>query len=289
MSRQATIPNATLVYDNGGWIEFLAVRPNGSILLPYTSSPELWSLNPLTGEATLLVNFTGPFTSLTGITEVQPDFYAVLSGNFTLNTAELSTGSWGVWTVDFRGCDNCLPVVNFIRQIPESRFFLAAERLDDDNIFIADGDQGLLYKMNIITGEYSIVLQDISMDRNGGLAGIHGVQYAAPYVYYTNTFRGGYWKLEVSHAGEAIGSPIKISSLDTGDRLEGLAPWIDGSVFIPIQSGGVKRVWPDGSYAQYLGVEPPTDCIFGRTQFDWDVLYICTAFGTVYKAPYQLD
>jgi hypothetical protein len=286
LDQRQTVPNATLIYGNGGWIECIRARWTGDLLLPYTNVPELWSLNPFTSKATKLLTLNGSFTGLTGITEVQPDFFAILSGNFSTTTGALGIGSWGVWTVDFRDCGDGPPVAKFIKQVPNSGFFLGAARLDSSNIFIADGGQGILYKFNVFTGDYTIVSQDISMSKNGGLAGIHGVNYVAPYVYYSNTFRGGFWKLKVTSAGVAVGSPIEVSTLDAVDRLEEFATFYDGSTYVGIQAGGIKKIDPSGTYSPFVNVDPPTTVTFGRTLFDWDVLYIATKFGTVLKAPH---
>jgi hypothetical protein len=289
LSSRSAVPNATLIYGNGGWIECIRVRWTGDILLPYTNVPELWSLNPFTGNATLLFNFTGhPFTGFTGITEVQPDFFAIFSGNFSITAGGLGFGSWGVWTFDFRDRGTLPPIATFVRQVPESQFFLGASRFDDNNILFSDGGQGLLYKMNLQTGAYNIVSQDPSMNKNGGLAGIHGVNYLPPYIYYSNTFGGGYWRLLVSPTGVAIGLPTEVSPLSPGDRLEEFAAWIDNSTYIGIQAGGIKKVAWNGTVTPFVNVEPPTTCTFGRTLSDWDVLYIATKFGTVYKAPHLI-
>jgi hypothetical protein len=285
-NRSPTEPEtqAVLVYDNGGWVECIRARSNGDILLPYTTKPELWSLDPVTKNATKVLTLDGPFLGLTGITEVLPDYFAVLSGNFSTTTGVLDTGSWGVWTVDFRGCGDGPPKAKFIKQVPESRFFLGASKFNDHTIFIADGGQGLLYKMDLDTGDYSVVLKDITMDRNNSLAGIHGVNYVKPYVYYSNTFRGGFFKLEVDKYGDVVGQPSEISALGADDRLEEFAPYTDGNIYMGVQAGTIKKISPDGQFSLFVNVDPPTTCTFGRGPHDKNVLYIGTKFGSVFAA-----
>ncbi|KAK3681000.1 hypothetical protein B0T22DRAFT_540345 [Podospora appendiculata] len=278
----SAIPNATLMYDNGGWIECIRLRWTGDILLPYTN-------------ATLLLNFTGthPFTGFTGIAEIQPDFFALFSGNFLTNGGlpVLGVGSWGVWTIDFRGRGALPPVATFIQQVPASVFFLGASRFDDHTVLIADGGQGLLYRMNLQTGAYTIVVQgDPSMDRHGGLAGIHGVHFQAPYVYYSNTFGIGFWKWLVSPSGVPIDLPVEISTMANAskDRPEEFVMWIDGSTYMPIQAGGIQKIAANGTASAFLNVQEPTTCTVGRTLADWDVLYIANKYGKVYREPHLL-
>ncbi|KAK3375780.1 hypothetical protein B0T24DRAFT_485853, partial [Lasiosphaeria ovina] len=272
-------------------IECIRARHTGALLLPYTNVPELWSLDPTSGRATLLANFTSaeslprgvaPFAGFTGLAEVAPDLFAVLSGNFSTTAFTLGNGSWGVWTFDFGGRDK--PVAKFVRQVAASQFFLGAARYDARSILIADGGQGLLYRLDVLTGRYSVVSADASMGRSGGLAGIHGVRYAAPYVYYTNTFGGGFWRMRLDPAtglpAPAAGPPVLLAPLQPGDRPEEFATWRDGSVYVAIQAGGVERVAAGSNVSTpFVNVERPTTVVFGRMPGDADVLYIATGSG----------
>ncbi len=92
--------NATsIVYKFDGtdaWAENIAVRPNGQILITRMDNGELWNINPVTKEGILVRKF--PASTLTGITEVRPDIYAVISGQLTLRTrAWMVPMKYGPW------------------------------------------------------------------------------------------------------------------------------------------------------------------------------------------------
>jgi hypothetical protein len=63
-------------------IESIAVRPEGSVLITRTDVPELWSIDPLRGDATLIHTFPVVAT-LEGIVEVRKDIFAIAGLNYT--------------------------------------------------------------------------------------------------------------------------------------------------------------------------------------------------------------
>jgi hypothetical protein len=268
---------ATPVFAADGWIEVIAARSNGELLLPYTHKPELWSLNPQTNKTTKIATFPNAW-GLTGITEVSHDFWAVSAGNFSTTNFTLQRGSWSVWTVDLRGKE---PKTTFVKQIPGSGFFIGSTPLGHNNIMIADAGQGILFKMNVLTGDYSVISNDTSMSPNGGLAGIHGVHWVKGHAYYTNTFGGGFWKIKVDHSGKAIGAPTQIAPFT---RPEDFAFTPDGSAYAGMMTGGIWKISPDGNVTKFVDVEPPTSVVFGRGKNDKSVLYISTAKGDLFKA-----
>jgi len=276
--RQAATAQAARVYAGGGWLEIIAVRANGQLLLPHTNVPELWSFSPETKTATRLLTFSGAL-GLTGITELSPDVFAVMAGNFSTRSMSVRAGSWAVWKVDLTAAT---PKATLVKRVPESGFFLGTTTLSNDTILIADAGKGALYKMNVDTGDYGVVLADKSMDRNGQLAGIHGLHYIDGYAYYTNTFGGGFWKLKVdSSTGKASGSPTQITAVRNPEDFA-MAP--GGVFYVGRMTGGVNKVTADGKTTPFVNVQSPTGVVFGRGEKDKTILYISTAGGAVFSA-----
>ncbi|KAG8531759.1 uncharacterized protein KY384_003391 [Bacidia gigantensis] len=64
-------------YKNGTWLENIAVRSNGDILVTSILSAEVFSINPTTRQSTLVHRFY-PDENPLGITESSPDIFQVI-------------------------------------------------------------------------------------------------------------------------------------------------------------------------------------------------------------------
>ena len=71
----------------GTWLENLAIRPCGSILVTSLTSPSIYQINPFTNpvQETLIHNFTDATWTL-GITQTIPDTFYVTVANGRLQT-----------------------------------------------------------------------------------------------------------------------------------------------------------------------------------------------------------
>ncbi|KAH8887225.1 hypothetical protein GQ53DRAFT_609058, partial [Thozetella sp. PMI_491] len=270
--RQAAAAQASRVYGGSGWIEIMAARASGQLLLPHTNVPELWGFTPETKVAVKLLSFPGAL-GLTGIAEISPDVFAVAAGNFSTRDMTVKSGSWTIWKVDLTGGT---PKATRIKSVPDSGFFLGIAAIDNSTILIADARKGSLYKMDMMSGDYSVVLADKSMDRNGQLAGIHGLHYIDGHAYYTNTFGGGLWKLQVDSSGKAMGSPTQVTPLS---RPEDFVRGPGGVFYVGRMAGMITKLTPDGKTSQYVGASGSTSLVLGRGDKDRNVLYISTTSG----------
>jgi hypothetical protein len=70
---------------NGSWVDNIALRSDGSLLLTRLDVPEVWSVNTTSGNATLAYSFPNA-TSCFGISEIDSDVFAVVVGNFSTET-----------------------------------------------------------------------------------------------------------------------------------------------------------------------------------------------------------
>ncbi|OJD29119.1 six-bladed beta-propeller-like protein [Diplodia corticola] len=92
--------------NNATWIENVAVRPNGNLLVTLLSpAAELHEIVPPASPSTLntttnrLVHRFDGYQGLLGIAETAPDVFAVVAGNYS--TGSGSTPAWALWEVDF--------------------------------------------------------------------------------------------------------------------------------------------------------------------------------------------
>jgi hypothetical protein len=92
-------------FSNDTFLENLAVRSNGQILLSPLNIPSLYIIDPLqNGVSTATIVHTFPEAlGLAGIAEYEPDVFALITGSFSFATGDTGAGSWTVWSVDLRG------------------------------------------------------------------------------------------------------------------------------------------------------------------------------------------
>src|SRR2546429_191408 len=68
-------------FPNSTWIENLAVRPNGNLLVTILNTPELYQVDPLDPREPALIHKFPRALGLLGIAEVDHDVFAVIAGN----------------------------------------------------------------------------------------------------------------------------------------------------------------------------------------------------------------
>lgn len=270
----------TQVAQLGGWIECLAVRSNGALFANRLDVPELWTIDPVSKASSRILSFPNAL-GLTGIAETSPDIFAVVAGNFSTIDFSIGNGSWSVWKVDLSGET---PKQTLLKAIPEAGFLLGATRFDNDTAFVADAGNGALYRISISTGDYSIVLQDPSMQAPAGSfisEGIHGVRYSPPLgtVFFTNTFGSTFNRFSVDRAtGNATSSVTTVTtSVETPMDLA----IVEGTAFImSLNGGGIFKVTPDGKSAKIVNVMSGSTVAIGRGESDTN-LYYATSNGSV--------
>lgn len=90
-------------FPNNTYVENLAVRPNGQILVNILTSPQVWLVDPDLPDRAVLIHEFPSVLGLSGIVEYQPDTFAIAGGNISLTTGESVVGSWSIWSLDLRG------------------------------------------------------------------------------------------------------------------------------------------------------------------------------------------
>ncbi|KUJ11464.1 uncharacterized protein LY89DRAFT_722619 [Mollisia scopiformis] len=268
------------VYKGSGWIEFLVVRSNGDLLVNHLDKPEIWSLDSTTKAATKLATFANA-TSTTGITEYAPDQFAVVTGSFNITNISYTQGSWGVWKVDLSGAT---PKTTLVKEVPESNFWIGITPFNNDTVFIADAGKGAIYKMTLSTGNYSMILQDPTMIAPSGsliTEGIHGIVYNNGYVYYSNTFGNGFYKVKIdATTGKTIGAPIAV--VPSMSNPEGFTFGPDGSAYVcSVGNKNIAKITPSGNMTTITDASGCSSVAFGRTAKDKSTLYISTSTGAV--------
>lgn len=125
---------------NGAWVENLAIRHTGHILATRIDVPELWSIDPSASP-----NHAGSHlysipnaTSLLGIAEIEPNVYAVVAGNFSVQKVQATKGSVRrMARVDITNT-NTKPDIqaSLITRLPEADFLDGLIRFDDHHFLV---------------------------------------------------------------------------------------------------------------------------------------------------------
>lgn len=270
-------------FPRGAWVENIAVRSNGQLLITRTDVPELYLVDPLHPSPSLVHRFTSAM-SLLGITEVAHDIFAVVAGKIDLATASAVPGSFVIWKVDMRSAE---AAVLKIAEIPEALFLngMTLYNAKTSTVLIADSKKGVIWRLDMQTGRYSIALADTTMKpaANSPIQiGVNGIKFRGGFVYYTSSTKKLFCRVAVNAALMAVGPFETIASGFFGDdftlrQSDGMA-YIESNI-----ENTVIQVTPAGMTSVVAGnlnsslVAGPTAALLGRTKLDCNILYITTS------------
>lgn len=262
-------------------LENLAARWNGHLLLSVVSEPFLYDVDPANPSPRLLHEFAG-YTSIGGIAEIAPDVFAVIAGNSSSTTLNGILGTWSVWSVNMNTPD---PTIKLITRIP------GGETLDgmttsnggySDLVLIADCTLGALWRVNVITGNYSIAIQNPAFDNTSSSPrGINGVHVKHKFLYFTNSATGSYGRIPISTNGSAAGQ-VDLLATSPG-QYDDFAFGSDGNVWIATHPGSLNEVARGGGQRNLTSglLQNPTSVNFGRGALEEE--------GTLYMVTYGED
>jgi len=291
-------PRSVHQFPNETWVENLYIRSDGNILATVLSSSDLYLINPSEGSgenAVLLNSFPGS-TGLAGITEIKPNVYAVIAGNWSDVIFATTPGSYSVWEVDLtcyknKGKDNGVEVRK-IADIPQAGFLngmipLGAKK---EEVLISDAYLGVIWKLDTKTGKYEVILDEPEMkDAPNPVAvlGVNGIKLRQDFLYFTCSTQEIFARVAINADGtKKLGRKVEI--LATGIFGDDFAFDRHGNAWIaadPVNT--LYRVTPDGKITIVLGsptggrgvVAGITAARFGVTQKDRDILYLTSNGG----------
>jgi hypothetical protein len=210
------------------FLENLAVRADGSVLITAVLQKELWCVpgpQPSTSVSPVLVHtFDHP---ITGITEIEPDVFIVsLTEGYTTQESHLAR-------IDFTGWNPGDPVSPQIIFTFDDRVraLNGSCLLGPGTIAIADCFAGLIWRVDLTEGGHSanarIWLTDDTMapDPDSEVApppqpGVNGVRYSAHtgYLYYTSTAQKVFMRVPVDPATfDPTGNAQFVAAIDNAD------------------------------------------------------------------------
>ncbi|WYZ40172.1 hypothetical protein EsH8_IV_000513 [Colletotrichum jinshuiense] len=196
--------------------------------------------------------------------------------------------SYSVWEVDFNRGGKC-EKISEIEQMPEASFLNGMTTLDhqNDTVLISDSVRGVVWRLNIRTTAYEIVLEDETMKPVQDvplILGINGIRILGDYLYYVNALKELFCRVKIDRAtGKALGPYEIIATEVPGDDFvfsrEGIA-YITENGYNSVEAISLdgRRTLVAGGLNSTL-IPGATSAAFGRTPTDRDVLYITTAGG----------
>ncbi|KAL7812680.1 hypothetical protein V8C44DRAFT_328966 [Trichoderma aethiopicum] len=301
-------PVSTLFeFPKPSYIENLAVRSNGQILISDLSTSQLTLFDPSAlgpKEPVFVHDFTESL-GLAGIAEYQPDVFAVITGNVSLTSDDVqSAGTWIVWSVDLRGVDvssrhgqaglTLPPVVKKIAHVKPADFLNGISVLSekDQTLLVGDVNGGVIWRLDIKTGHYEVVINNTYTQLYPATpfsaSGVDGVHVRDGFVYFTNFGNGTFNKMPIHSDGTPAG-PVTTIARNEGlfHEYDDFTFDCDGNAFVVtggantiemISADGKRQVVIAGSLNQ-TAIAEPTSCAFGRGLHDKNILYVVTAGG----------
>jgi hypothetical protein len=283
-------------FPNLTWVENIAVRSNGQLLVTTITSPDLYLINPFAAQkqAKLIARF--PFAQgALGIAEIEQDVFAVITGNFSVATLQSVVGSYSVWKVDLRK-SSVAPVLTKIANVAQGALLNGMTALRNNEcvtaILVSDTFLGVVWRVDVLTGEYQIVLDDALMKPPPGSGvglGINGVHILDGVLYFTNTGQGLFGKVPIHPNGTAAGEAVIVAQNGPGDDF---ALDKHGNAFVAQNvADALQLITPAGEVKVIAGsvndtvLEGDTAAQFGRTPLDRNILYVTTNGGIVGLVP----
>ena len=291
-----TTPAARLVYQfpTGTFVENIACRSNGHLLLDVLSEPVVYTIDPTASKISAKIVYRFPnATGISGIAETNtPDVFAVIAGNWTLATKEGTLGSFSVWSLDFRSSDQ--PIATKIASISDTNNLngMATIPGSPNIILLADSAKGAVWTLDIETKLASITIQEPSFQPSASIpGGINGINTYGGQLYFTSSAQGVYGSVPINNQGFATGPVKEIAHINTteGTIYDDFAMDSEGNAFIAIHPDRVERAPLSGEQTILVQGSLPTDlagptsATFGRGSVkEESTLYVSA--GGVYNA-----
>jgi len=272
-------------FPNGTWVENLGVRANGQLVTTVSSTPDLYQVDPQNRCAPVLLHSFEGFTSLVGITETAADIFQVVVGNSSLATFQGTKGSFSIFQVDLTTlppCPSSLDLqISESAHVPDAVFLDGLTTLpqDPNTILAADINLGVVWRIDISTGESSIAIDDPLMKPGtvNQVIGIDGIKVDNGELIFTNPGQNIIGKIAIDASGATEGSASVVVPIGGDDFAIDFATQMMFSVG---GSGNLTEVVLATDQALNLTAMPgPTACAFGRTETDRGCLYVTASGG----------
>lgn len=269
-------------------LENIAVRRNGQILITVVAAPEIYQVDPSKKREPILL-YTFPATLVTGIAELQPDVFYVVTGNLSTGAPFPSIpDSYTVWKVDLQPFSISLGKsveVTKIVTFPKAGLLNGIAVLNHRKglLLIADSFLGLIWRLNVYTKNIEVFTDDpltkSSLNPAISLA-VNGVKVRHGAVYFSNSVRNIIARININDDGTAKGPAVVV--VKGFKEIDDFAIGPNGAFFVADNIGNAL------AYASAAGGDAkiianitgnPTAVAFGRRPEDARSVYLTSAGG----------
>lgn len=301
-------PSSLLVHQfpSPSWVENIRVRQNGQLLVTMVLSPDVYLIDPVVSSSNPALNATAKLlhsfpseAGLLGITEVQPDQFYVVVGNFSLTDLTAGIGTFSVWSLDLQKYDSILNTGAAVKEIApftKAGILNGMDTLDSSKnlVVVADSLFGEVWLLDGKTGNTSILLKEPEFAplANSSTIGVNGLKVLqkgdTAYIYFSTQGTALFGRILVSLSTLQKTGPVEILQNGTVvddfvlDEEKGVAylaaTELNALLSIPLTGGEVTTI--SGGVNETL-LATPTSAVFGRGALEKDLVYVTTESLTV--------
>ncbi|CAH0026951.1 unnamed protein product [Clonostachys rhizophaga] len=220
------LPTHTVASVNqaGSWLENLAVRPNGDLLVtmmvPDSTLYHVQSPGSANAQLVPLYKFPNA-TGLVGITELGNDRFAVNMHNFSsFVTPVADTGA--VWEISFSNTHKDDFTARKVTVIKGAGFLNGMTPFTTKNnkspkckaetsLIVADSYAGVIRRVDLSTGTYETILDAPELKPGADSPfGVNGVHVRGDHLYFTNTALRALYRIAI----DSSGFPLKNAAVE---------------------------------------------------------------------------
>ncbi|RHZ62782.1 putative Patatin family phospholipase [Aspergillus thermomutatus] len=279
------------------WIENLAIRHSGEVLATELLNPRILQVDPEGRLQPIVIHSwaegasAGKYDGVLGIAETRYDeFYVAVAGLYDETMMLLPNSTNYIFRVDFStlkvswtGEVLSNATVTKLTDLEGSQLVNGAATLNEDAILVADSYNGWVYKVDVRTGEYDVIIDDPLMKYSYVTdpqenVGVNGIKVFRGYLYWTNYAAGLLARIEIDEDGKPCGASEIIASNLTGSDDFTLDE--NGVAYIALGLLNELRVVYPGGSNMSTAVGGPTAAKFGRQHGDHHRLYLSTHGGS---------
>ncbi|KAH7099187.1 hypothetical protein BKA62DRAFT_673741 [Auriculariales sp. MPI-PUGE-AT-0066] len=268
----ATVSSAlkrVYTFEDGSFIENIAVRSNGHLVLTSLSHPRVYTIDPTSANPTprIIAEFNSTVANgVTGVTEYAPDRFAFIAGQFS--TANFSAEATALWSIDLRGYSSSQQPQKIADLNNIFGNGLTTLPKTPGTVLFSDSILGALWSVNTHTGALRKVAQNDAFAPSNPTGpfplGINGIRTHGSDLYFVNSNQQRFAKVRIHADGTLAGNVTDLA-----------APRLDQGQLVVAASGLNPNPLPHTA--------GPTSAAFGRgSKKQEQTLYITSAFGIVF-------
>ena len=210
-------------FPNATFIENIAVRPNGHLLLDTFDQGRVYSIDPAaTNPKPYIIAQLPAATAIGGIAQIEPDVFAVCGGILNQTTRRLLEGTAKIFLLDLRECgtqpsQSCAAVDTVATVFDtESLNGMTALPQYPQTVLTVDSVGGRIFRTNTVTGYVDVAFQNdnlaIGKDSPPGALGGNGIKIYGGHLYFTNSMLQLFGRIPITATGEPTGEVATIVS-----------------------------------------------------------------------------